>query len=60
MKPVTYDFDVITDAPRIAQSPRRRAPESAEPAPQADAESERRGRTEALSPEPRPSVQAAE
>jgi len=42
MKPVTYDFDVITDAPRIAQSPRRRAPQPAEPAPHADAEGERR------------------
>ena len=38
MKPVTYDFDVITDAP----APKRRAPEPAEPAPQADAEGERR------------------
>ena len=38
MKPVTYDFDVITDAP----APKRRAPEPAEPAPQADAERERR------------------
>lgn len=42
MQPVTYDFDVITDAPRVAQSPRNRAPEPAEPAPQADAEGERR------------------
>ena len=42
MKPVTYDFDVITDAPRIAQSPRRRPPQPAEPAPPADAEGERR------------------
>ena len=42
MQPVTYDFDVITDAPRIAQSPKRRAPQPAEPAPQADAEEERR------------------
>ena len=42
MKPVTYDFDVITDAPRIAQSPRRRPPDAAEPAPAADAEGERR------------------
>lgn len=38
MKPVTYDFDVITDAP----PPKRRAPEPAEPAPPADAEGERR------------------
>ena len=41
MKPVTYDFDVITDAPRVAQSAKRRAPEPAEPPPQADAEGER-------------------
>jgi hypothetical protein len=38
MKPITYDFDVITDAP----APRRRAPEPAEPAPPSDAENERR------------------
>ena len=38
MQPVTYDFDVITDAP----APRRRAPEPAEPAPPEDAEGERR------------------
>ena len=38
MKPVTYDFDVITDAP----APKRRPPERAEPAPPADAEEERR------------------
>ena len=38
MKPITYDFDVITDTP----APRRRAPEPAEPAPPADAEGERR------------------
>jgi hypothetical protein len=56
MKPVTYDFDVITDAP----APKRRMPDAAEQAPHADAEGERRGRTEALSPEPRPSAQAAE
>lgn len=42
MQPVTYDFDVITDAPRIAQSPKRRMPDAAEPAPQADAEGERK------------------
>ena len=42
MKPVTYDFDVITDAPRIAQSPCRRVPDAAEQAPQADAEGERK------------------
>ena len=60
MKPVTYDFDVITDAPRIAQSPRRRPPEPAQPAPQADAEEERRRAAEAPAQEPRPSVQAAE
>jgi hypothetical protein len=43
MKPVIYDFDVITDATRIAQSPKRRAPEPAEPAPQADADGARTG-----------------
>jgi|RhiMethySRZTD1v2_1073278.scaffolds.fasta_scaffold4294494_1 hypothetical protein len=57
MKPITYDFDVVTDAPRIAQSPKRRAPEPAEKSPQAEAEGERRG---AAPPESRPSVQAAE
>lgn len=34
MKPVTYDFDVITDTPRIQESPKRRLPEPAEKAPQ--------------------------
>ena len=38
MKPVTYDFDVITDAPAVKSRP----PERAEPAPQPDAEEERR------------------
>jgi hypothetical protein len=38
MRPVTYDFDVVTDAP----APSRRKPETAEQAPQADAEEERR------------------
>jgi hypothetical protein len=38
MKPITYDFDVITDAPPV----KRRAPEPAEPAPHADAEGARR------------------
>jgi hypothetical protein len=38
MPPVTYDFDVITDAP----APRRRLPQPAEPAPPADAEEQRR------------------
>jgi hypothetical protein len=56
MKPITYDFDVVTDTP----APKRRAPEPAEQAPQADAEGERRGRSDAAPPEPRPSVQAAE
>jgi hypothetical protein len=37
MKPVTYDFDVITDTP----APKRRLPEPAEQAPQPDAEEER-------------------
>ena len=38
MKPVTYDFDVITDAP----APKSRASEQTEPAPQAEAEDERK------------------
>jgi hypothetical protein len=38
MKPVTYDFDVITDAP----APQRRKPELAEQPPQAGAEEERK------------------
>jgi hypothetical protein len=60
MNPVTYDFDVITDAPRIVQSPKRRMPEPAEPAPTADAEGERRRRAETLAQEPRSNIQAAE
>jgi hypothetical protein len=60
MKPVTYDFDVVTDAPIIVQSPRRRAPEPAEPTPQADAEEERRRRADTLAQESRSSAQAAE
>ena len=56
MKPVTYDFDVVTDTP----APKRRAPESAEPAPQADAERERKRAVETLAREPRSNVQAAE
>jgi hypothetical protein len=56
MKPVTYDFDVITDAP----APRRRAPEPAEPAPQADAEGERRRHAKTPAQESRSNVQAAE
>ena len=38
MKPITYDFDVITDSP----APQRRKPEPAEQAPQANAEAEQR------------------
>ena len=38
MLPVTYDFDVITDAP----APKRRPPDAAEQAPPVDAEGERR------------------
>ncbi len=55
MKPVTYDFDVITDTP----APKRRAPEQAKPAPQPRAEAERR---DAAPPggDPRIKVQAAE
>jgi hypothetical protein len=55
MQPVTYDFDVITDAP----APKRRAPEPAEPAPQTKAEGER---SNAAPPDPdeRAKVRAAE
>ena len=56
MKPVTYDFDVITDAP----APKRRLPEPAEETPHADAKGERRGRVEAVVQERRPNAQAAE
>ena len=38
MKPVTYDFDVITDAP----APKSRPPQQAERRPQADSEAQRR------------------
>lgn len=38
MKSVTFDFDVVTDAP----APKRRLPEPAEPAPRADPQGERR------------------
>ena len=44
MKPLTYDFDVITDAP----APKRRAPEPVEQAPPADAEGEPPGQRHAL------------
>lgn len=54
MQPVTYDFDVVTDAP----APKRRAPERAEPAPQTDPEGERRRRAQARARES--NVQAAE
>jgi hypothetical protein len=53
---ITYDFDVVTDAP----APKRRAPEPAEQAAQTDADGERRRCPDAPPPEPRPSVQAAE
>ena len=53
MKPITYDFDVVTDAP----APKRRAPE---PALQTDAEGERRQSAAPPAQEPRPSVHAAE
>ena len=57
MKPITFDFDVITDPPVV----KRRAPESAEPAPQADAEASRRSRQRDTPTQPsRPGVQAAE
>jgi hypothetical protein len=38
MKPVTYDFDVVTDAP----APKRREPEPAEKPAHVNAEEERR------------------
>lgn len=55
MQPVTYDFDVITDAP----APRRPVPNAAEKAPQADAEEERR-RAAPTERDERVKVQAAE
>ena len=55
MKPVTYDFDVITDTP----APQRRLPQPAERPPQSDAEEERR-RAALADQEPRVKVQAAE
>jgi len=54
MKPVTYDFDVITDTP----APKRRPPEQAEQAPQADPEEERK--RAAPAERERVKVQAAE
>ena len=33
MRPATHDFDVVTDAPRGAQAPRRRLPDPAEQPP---------------------------
>lgn len=55
MKPVTYDFDVITDAP----TPKRRAPDAADQAPPADAEGERR-QAAPLERDERGKVRAAE
>jgi hypothetical protein len=55
MKPVTYDFDVITDSP----APKSRAPEQAQPAPPPRAQEERR-ETAPPEREPRINVQAAE
>ena len=52
MKPVTYDFDVITDTP----APKGRLPEVAEKTPQPDAEEERRG----AAPPEREQVRAAQ
>ena len=53
---ITYDFDVVTDAP----APKRRLPEPAEKPPQANAKGEEGERAGALAPEPCRSVQAAE
>lgn len=55
MKPVTHDFDVVTDAP----APKRRAPEQTEPAPQAETE-EARKRASSSEPDERGKVRAAE
>jgi hypothetical protein len=55
MKPVTYDFDVITDAP----APKSRPPQQAERAPQSDAE-ERRRSAAPPTQDARAGVQAAE
>ena len=53
MKPVTHDFDVITDAP----APQRRPPEPAEPAPQPDPQRRAAAPPERHAPE---TAQAAE
>jgi hypothetical protein len=55
MKPVTYDFDVITDAP----APKSRPPQQAERAPQARAHQERRS-VAPPAQKPREQIQAAE
>ena len=55
MKPVTYDFDVITDAP----APKSRTAQHAEQTPQPRAEEERR-EAAPLERKPRINVQAAE
>lgn len=54
MKAITYDFDVITDAP----APRRIPPQPAERPPQPDAQGERRAAPPAR--EPGEQVRAAE
>lgn len=54
MKPVTYDFDVITDAP----APQRRAPQETERAPQPDAKEERSPDQRFAPPADRPQVPA--
>jgi hypothetical protein len=55
MRPVTYDFDVVTDAP----APGRRKPETAEQAPEPDPEEQRR-RTAPPDQDDRGKVWAAE
>ena len=55
MKPITYDFDVITDAP----APKRRLPQPAESPPQSHAELDRR-RAAPPEHEERGKMQAAE
>jgi hypothetical protein len=55
MKPVTHDFDVVTDPP----APKRRPPEPAEQAPQPLAEEDRR-RVASRGEDPLVTTQAAE
>jgi hypothetical protein len=56
MKPVTYDFDVITDAP----APQRRKPELPEQPPRAEVEEEARRRAAPVDQDARDKIRAAE